>query len=660
MKRIILKELTLVNWRGSEAKTTEFDPVCTTIAGANGLGKSRHFDAFTWLLFGKDSQDRKDYNIKSIREGDTMCHSSICGVRGVFEVDGETVELKRNFKEEWVKPRGATEEVFKGNKTECFWNDTPVSVTEYAKRVKDIIDDTLFKMLTNPAYFLSMPWKEQREQLFQMAGAVEDSEVATWKPEFAAFLDRLAGKPMADFKRELAAKKRRIKSQLDEVQPRIDQTYKLMPEKQDFAALEAEMKSVDAALVQVDGVLASVAERSRKQYEEVQARQAKINALKEKRQQVIFDAKSKANEDAYKANEELRDLREKERKAKREKQSYQADIDAATKEIARLEARKKELTKQADELREEWYKVNASAYNGETTCSCCGQELPAEMQASAKAHFDKHKTEALAKITERGKSIKGDVARLDSQIEEVREDEINANEGIARLSSELEALKARLAGASEVKPEEVKPEDIKEYNDLTEQITALEATLDDGIESEDTTIYQEEKRELNAKRDEIKDKLTDRKRIEELEESIKKLEEKGRDLAQQLAEAEREEYTMQQFAKAKIDECEKRINNLFTMVTFQLFDYTIEDAKKENPIECCIPLINGVPVGSVNTASKVNAGLDIINALCKFYGVTAPIFIDNRESINEIIPTESQIINLKVTDDKKLVITKGK
>ena len=659
MKRIILKELTLVNWRGSEATPTEFDPACTTIAGANGLGKSRHFDAFTWLLFGKDSQDRKDYNIKTaIGVGATP--KAECRVTGFFNVDGEDIKMTRSYEEEWVKPRGATEEVFKGNKTVCFWNDAPVSVTEYAKRVKDIIDDTLFKMLTNPTYFLSMPWKDQREQLFLMAGAVEDSEVATWKPEFAAFLDKLAGKPMADFKRELAARKRLIKSQLDEVQPRIDQTYKLMPEKQDFAALEAEMKRVDDALVQVDGVLSSVAERSRKKYEEVQARQAKINGLKAKRQQVVFDANNKAREDAYKENEELRDLREEERKAQREMQSYQADIDSATKEIARLDAHKKELTKQADELREEWYKVNASAYNGETTCSCCGQELPAEMLASAKDHFDKHKADALAKITERGKNIKEEVTRIDARIAEVQEDVTNANEGIARQSSELEKLKARLAGASEVKPEEVKPEDIKEYNDLTEQITALEATLDDGIESEDTTIYQEEKRKLTSKRDEIKDKLTDRKRIEELEKSIKELEEKGRNLAHQLAEAEREEYTMQQFTKAKIDECEKRINNLFTMVTFQLFDYTIEDAKKENPIECCIPLINGVPVGTTNAAAKVNAGLDIINALCRFYGVTAPIFIDNRESINEVIPTESQVINLKVTDDKKLVITKGK
>ena len=207
------------------------------------------------------------------------------------------------------------------------------------------------------------------------------------------------------------------------------------------------------------------------------------------------------------------------------------------------------------------------------------------MQASAKAHFDKHKAEALAKITERGKSITEEVARIGERIVEEQGDVNHANEGITRQSTELVKLKAHLANVQEIKPEEVKPEDIKEYNDLTEQITALEATLDDGIESEDTSVYQEEKRKLTAKRDEIKDKLTDRKRIEELEKSIKELEEEGRSLAHQLAEAEREEYTMQQFTKAKIDECEKRINNLFTMVTFQLFDYTIEDAKKENPIE---------------------------------------------------------------------------
>ena len=113
-------------------------------------------------------------------------------------------------------------------------------------------------------------------------------------------------------------------------------------------------------------------------------------------------------------------------------------------------------------------------------------------------------------------------------------------------------------------------------------------------------------------RDEAKTKLADRERIEQFKKQIAELEAKGKDLAQQIADAESEEYTVRQFTKAKIDECEKRINSLFTMVTFRLFDYTIEDNKKENPIETCVPLVNGVPFAVANTAGQVNAGLDII------------------------------------------------
>lgn len=96
----------------------------------------------------------------------------------------------------------------------------------------------------------------------------------------------------------------------------------------------------------------------------------------------------------------------------------------------------------------------------------------------------------------------------------------------------------------------------------------------------------------------------------------------------------------------------KRINAKFKFVTFRLFEYTLDG----NPVETCIPLVDGVPYGSANTAGQVNAGLDIINALCDFYGICAPIFIDNRESVNEIIPVASQIINLVVTNDNKLTI----
>ena len=58
-KKVTLKELTLKNFKGIRDLAVKFGEV-TTIAGANATGKSTVFDAFTWVLFGKDSNDRTD------------------------------------------------------------------------------------------------------------------------------------------------------------------------------------------------------------------------------------------------------------------------------------------------------------------------------------------------------------------------------------------------------------------------------------------------------------------------------------------------------------------------------------------------------------------------------------------------------------------------
>ena len=655
MKKVILKSLTLTNWRGERSRTTQFDPVSTTISGGNGLGKSRHFDAFMWLLFGKDKEDRKDFNIKTVVDGQPLMKTE-CEVIGVLDVDGEEITLRRAFVEDWVKPRGQVEQVFKGNKTECYWNDTPVSVTEYQKRVNTIIDDSVFKMVTNPLFFASMPWKNQREQLFQLAGTVTDHEIAAGNVDFSALLDKISGKSLTDFKRELSARKKRLKADLDEIQPRIDQTQRLMPEMIDFAPLEEEVARIEAEIEKVDKAMNDATERVRLQYEAIQERQSKINALKSQRQQILFDAQSKAKEEAFNANSNRRELEEQIKAVKREIHGYVQDENSANTQLEKLHKQVQYLTAKSDTLRSEWYKENEAQFNGETTCRCCGQELPESMKEAALEHFNKHKQGRLEEITSKGKAYKAEIECAKKNISEVEQDKNNAISSAKVKEEELHALENQLATLSEVKQVEIIPDNIKEYSDLTKQITDLEATLEAGTEKVDTSEYQERKKELSRNRDEIKARLADRERIEQFKKQIANLEAKGKDLAQQIADAEREEYTVQQFTKAKIDECEKRINGLFTMVTFRLFDYTIEDAKKENPIETCIPLVDGVPFTVANTAGQVNAGLDIINALCNFYGITAPIFIDNRESVNQIIDTQSQVINLVVTNDKQLVI----
>lgn len=651
MKQVTLKSLTFVNFKGEKERTTNFNADVTTISGGNGLGKSRHFDAFIWLLFGKDTKDRKDYEVKTRINGQEL-HNVECSVSGVIVVDGEEITLKRAFVEDWVKPRGQVERVFKGNHTECWWNETPVKVGEYTKRIEAIIDSSVFKMITNPAFFVNMDWKLQREQLFQLAGTITDAEIASQKPEFALLLDKISGKSFADFKAEIAAKKKRLKGELDQNQPRIDQTHKMMPENEDFHAIEMEIERADREIADIDKAIADVTAAIRKQYDKEQAKQKQINTLKSECQQIIFKAKEQAQNAAFEANSKRRELESSIKDKKRELDSVKKDITNGQVEVARIHRDIDKLKEEQDTIRNEWYKENGKKYDGGTICPHCGQELPESMLSQAREVFNRAQADKCNEITEKGKNLGARIAEKEARVESIKESIEESKKQSESLTKEIEILEASFAGIPVVDVAAVVPENIPEWVAKQKEIADIEATVSTDNTGIDTKDLQSQKATWNASRDELKARLAKRDAISRCEKEISQLEENGKKLAQQIADVEREEYTIEQFTKTKIDECEKRINAMFKFVSFKLYDYTFDG----NAVETCVPLVDGVPYGSANTAGQVNAGLDIINTLCRHYGICAPIFIDGRESVNEIIPTESQIINLVVTKDNKLKI----
>lgn len=651
MKQVILKSLTLCNFKGEQARTTNFNPDVTTISGGNGLGKSRHFDAFIWLLFGKDAHDRKDYEIKTRVNGEEL-HKCECSVTGVIDVDGEEITLKRAFVEDWVKPRGQVEQVYKGNHTECWWNDAPVNVSEYDKRIQSIVDSSVFKMITNPAFFVNMKWQLQREQLFQLVGVVTDAEIAAGNPQFAKLLDVISGKSLADHKKELAARKKRLSDELKQIQPRIDQTQKMKPEPEDFAAIEAQIADIDKQIADIDAQIADVNTAIRKQYEAEQVKQSRVNELTIQAQQVVFDAKTRAQDAAFEANAQRREIANEIKTLQSQLDVNKRNCAAIKVDIARIHRDIDKCKGEQDTLRESWHKENAKEYSGETTCPHCGQALPDDMIAKAKDVFDKAKIGKLTDITNKGKSLgekiaqlEADAAKMQKYVDEYRVENKGLEECVKDAQVTLETLPEEATA-------EVVPDNIPEWVDLQKQIADIKATISTDNTGVDTSALQAAKADWNRQRNELSTRLAKRGAIKRCDDEITNLEARGKELSQAIADIERDEYTVEQFTRAKIDECEKRINAKFKFVTFRLFDYTLDG----NPVETCIPLCDGVPYGGANTASQVNAGLDIINALCGYYGICAPIFIDNRESVNEIIPVQSQVINLVVTNDNTLTI----
>ncbi|MDR3246062.1 MAG: AAA family ATPase [Prevotellaceae bacterium] len=648
MKKVTLKSITLKNFKGTKKRTINFSDT-TTISGKNATGKTTIWDAWTWLLFGKDSQDRTDYQIKRLVAGKSLAKVD-CEVSAILDVSGEQISLRRVFVENWVKPHGQIDEVFKGNTHELFWNDVPLKVAEYRDRINNLVDVTVFKMITSPSYFASMEWKLQREELFQLAGNVSDAEIVSKNPDFAALLDVISGKSLSDFKIEIAARKKKLKVELGQIQPRIDQTTKLSPEAADFAAIENEIAALDVTIKDIDKSIVDKTSVAQKHLEKTLEKQNELNELKIKTQNIVFNAKQKAQKDFFDANTKRKDIENKISEVNRNIGSNKKTHEITSQNIL---VAKQDIAKsnvKIKTLRNEWVTENAKEYKGDDLCPSCGQLLPEELRATARQLFADAKANKLKSIENQAKTINEFIAAKNDEIEKYQTSIAGYIEQQEKYESELGELNAALSNTPIVEQKEINPNNIALYVVLNSEIKVIEEFLTKKKELPDTFELKVKKDFAVTKRDSLKQILRDRQTIADYKAEIVNLETKGRDLAQQIADIERKEFTIQSFLKTKIEECEKRINGLFSHITFKLFDYTIEG----NEVETCVALVgeNKVPFPAANKAGQVNAGIDIINALTKFYGVSAPIFIDNSESINEIINTESQVIHLVVTNEK--------
>lgn len=214
MTKIVLKSLHLVNFKGAKDFLIDFGEWETFVYGRNRAGKSRIMDAYLWLLFGKDAQNRENYKVRTIVDNEPLHHVE-CSVTGEFMIDGTPLTLKREFNEIWATPKGEIEKVFKGNETLFFWNQTPISATDYKKRISQIMLEDILKIITNPRYFCTMlKWDKMREYLMLMAGMPTNDEIIANNPELGELKKLMNGKSFEDYKGMLKAQKKDLKDEL--------------------------------------------------------------------------------------------------------------------------------------------------------------------------------------------------------------------------------------------------------------------------------------------------------------------------------------------------------------------------------------------------------------------------------------------------------------
>lgn len=691
-KQVRIKSLTLINFKGLRNVTVTFGSDVTTISGRNGTGKTTVADGFYWLFFGKDSEGNTDskFGIKTNDANGNFIPDLEHEVAGVFDVidtetgEAETVELRRVFVEEWKTEKGKTERTLKGHHTDYFYNGVPLKTkTEYDAKVAAIIPEDLFKVITDPYYFLTLHWKAQREYLLRMAGTISDNDIAAHRAEFVELLRRVTGKSMEEYRKEIAARRGKVEAQLEKIPTRKDEVTRNTPVAPDYAALETEKKQIQADLADIDAAASSAAEANRVAYEQAARIQSDINAKKAEQNQAVFNAKETARKAAYDnnrvADDAARDLSQVEREETNEANCYAREKSVLTSSIATAKRRKEDADREIAALRVRWEAVNNEQFQEKTyqtagplLCPIFGHQCAdpgavsrhqCDAVAAAEAFkknqeaereaFYANQTARLDKMDEEGaqlnKTIQEQSAEITRLTNQAAELEAKHNNAVADYATRKETLSKVIAENPRVSTDPaITPENLPTWVALQREIDQLAARLSaiTAPAPGTTSGNSEKKAQLRARLSEIDQKLGLRATIEANERRIVELDEEAGKLAQEKASLQIEEDLIDDFVKDRMAEVERRVNGLFDGVEFRMYKPLVNGGEEPD----CVAFIGGVRFQDKNHAGQIIAGLSVINALCAFHGVNAPIFVDNAESVNEFPPVSSQLIKLAVSN----------
>lgn len=650
MKEVFLKKLILKNFKKIQDLTVEFTDKNTFICGGNGTGKTTLQDAFLWLLFGKDSTNRADtnFNIKTLGEDGKPILHLVHSVTGVLSINGRDVELQRNYVEKWGS--GVNAGVLQNHATEFYLNGVKLKTKkEYDAEVAAILPEDVFRMITNPLYFPTMKAQDQKAMLLEMAGNVTNEEVANINPKFQELISLISGRTLEQLAKEIASKKSAIKDELKGIPGRIDSVRDAMPESEDWAVLEKEIADKKEKIKDIDSQLADKSKQIEAEFKAKSELQKQIGNKKLAKSQ-------RENEIRQNANKSYHDVLDNISKLEYQVKSKDAEISRKQEDHSRIKANIEALNNDLEVLRGKFYAIDAETLQypeGAFICPTCKRELEVEdiqaKQQELQDNFNLNKANRLKAVQNEGKEKAAKVEELKKQCSIIQVT-------ITQLSNEKEILVHNINECKGNMPEEQDTQKIilsdPTWLSLSNEIVDLENQLKAEAKPIDTTELKEAKAILSEAIDELNKKLGKRDTIERSNKVIEDLEDRRDKNNEALAEQERLEFLVQDFQKEKDNKLMERINGMFSLVKFSF----ISEKLNGNEAITCFCSVDGVPFADVNNASKINAGLDIINAICRSVGITAPIFIDNRESVNDLIPTMSQVINLVVSKDKSLMI----
>lgn len=672
--RITIKEMIVRNFKGISnfelvAKGNNLD-----VRGDNGTGKTSLYDAFLWCLFGKNSQDQSDtkFDWKPLDQDGNERHRLETFVNVEFDIDGDAKVFSRTITEKWTKKRGSIVDTFDGHTTAYHIDGLKVTQKDYKAAIEELGGEQLFQMLTKVNYFAeTMKADDRRKILLEMAGDVSESDVIASNKELAKLPDILDGKSVEERTALVKQAMKQVNKDIKELPGRIDEAQRSLPdiEELDKQELSTRKLSLQADLSRAQDELAAA--KTNQLGAELKARRAELKAKFAEAERLYALDEAKKSADALALEQDkLNRMRESSAGVESERHEAMSNLRKAKdgRESAENELRK--LEKWNDDARAEFEKLQSETFpefdEHRLTCPVCGQNYGEEKMAEIKAKYEQEKagfnemkSDKLKDIRSQGKKNVTEIKLLKSDIEEgsdyIKELELKIKELDSLLEIKAKDIAEQANRIKDLTREAPTFRTTPEAKALIEEGEEINAKLESLDRDQAAVVLEIEAKvgAILAEINEVNDLLYRFELHAKQQERVDELIAKEQSLGLKFGELEQQLMVLEEYVRTKVSLLTDTINSQFRIVKFKLFDTAINGGL----IECCEPTVGGANYSTgLNNAARINAGLDIINALMNHYDLHLPLFVDNAESVNELIEVDTQVITLSVSQDKKLTV----
>ena len=639
---IELESLKIINFKGIKDLAIDFGKV-TNISGENGLGKTTIQDAFTFLLFDKDSKDISKFDAQPLDKLNNPIHNLETVIEATLKVDCKELTLRRIYREKYTKVKGTSKLDFKGYESEYYVNEVPHKVTGYKKYISGLLDEDIFKLVTNPVYFSSLEKKKRMEIITEIVGDLDNIAVLDAKKELEPLRKHLTEYTVNELMKMVRSKVNKLKEDRVKLPVRIDEANKSIQEFE-FEALDIQKRSVEGGIKSIEEQL----QDKSKENEGLYSLKAELMKKKSELMELTCERDLNRNKPKEKLEGNIRACESDIRHLKKIIAEYEElTAEKQNRILNTLNIKRASLLETYKTTKELKFEFDEDG----CVCPTCARKFETDDIEAKKTELEGNFNSSKAKKLEVNISEgKRNAAKIEQLKNEVNDLDMKAAAQLSTMAVKENLLIGLKKELSNIGSDQV--EDPEAMISIKKEILVLEGKIKD-FKVADTEELNFKKSELKTSLQEAERQLAFKETNEKTLKRIAELTEEELKLSEKIAELEGLEILSEEFIRTKVALLEEKVNSKFKYVSFKMFRNQVNGGLEE----CCEPCIDGVPFTSnLNTAARINAGLDIINTLCSHYGVNAPIFIDNKESVNKTIDVDSQAINLIVSKDKKLKV----